>query len=376
MHISANFDSGNIEVIDATDPAAIRLRIRKDTKSDFFQWFHFRAVGARGRPCAFRIENAGEASFARGWEDYRAVASYDRIDWFRVPTDYDGGVLTIRHAPERDSVYYAYFAPYSNERHRDAMARYLGSPRVRLEVLGQTLDGAELDLLTIGEAADGKRACWTIGRQHPGETQASWWMEGFLDRLTDESDPVSRAVLDAAVLYVVPNMNPDGSRRGNLRVNAAGTNLNREWADPSIEKSPEVFLARERMRATGVDFCLDVHGDEALPYIFIAGTDGIPSLSDRQVALKNTYDAALMHANPDYQIEKGYPKSPPGKGNLTLCSSHVAEHFGALAMTLEMPFKDNANAPDARHGWSPDRCRRLGAAGLDALYAVLVADQS
>jgi murein tripeptide amidase MpaA len=40
-------------------------------------------------------------------------------------------------------------------------------------------------------------------------------------------------------------------------------------------------------------------------------------------------------------------------------------------MTLEMPFKDNANAPDPNHGWSPDRCRRLGGACLDALYAVI-----
>ncbi len=371
MHISAHFDSGNIEVIDSSDPAAVRLAIAKDTNSDFFQWFHFRAVGVRATPCAFRIENAGEASYARGWEDYRAVASYDRIDWFRVPTGYADGVLTIRHTPDRDAVHYAYFAPYPLERHNGAMARYQACKRVSLDVLGQTLDGVDLDLLTIGETGGGKPVCWTIGRQHPGETQSSWWMEGFLDRLTDGADPVARAVLDAAVLHIVPNMNPDGSRRGNLRVNAAGTNLNREWAEPSMEKSPEVFLARERMRATGVDFCLDVHGDEALPYIFIAGADGIPSLSGRQVALKQTYDAALLSANPDFQTEKGYPKPPPGKGNLALCSSHVAEHFGALAMTLEMPFKDNANAPDPRHGWSPDRCRRLGAAGLNALYAVV-----
>ena len=28
-------------------------------------------------------------------------------------------------------------------------------------------------------------------------------------------------------------MNPDGSVRGNLRTNAAGANLNREWMTPS-----------------------------------------------------------------------------------------------------------------------------------------------
>jgi len=29
-------------------------------------------------------------------------------------------------------------------------------------------------------------------------------------------------------------------------------------------------------------------------------------------------------------------------------------------MTLEMPFKDNADQPDPVHGWSPERSARLG----------------
>jgi murein tripeptide amidase MpaA len=40
-------------------------------------------------------------------------------------------------------------------------------------------------------------------------------------------------------------------------------------------------------------------------------------------------------------------------------------------MTLEQPFKDSAITPDPRFGWSPARCRRLGAATLDALAAVI-----
>ena len=35
-------------------------------------------------------------------------------------------------------------------------------------------------------------------------------------------------------------MNPDGTWRGHLRTNAVGANLNREWANPSRETSPEV----------------------------------------------------------------------------------------------------------------------------------------
>lgn len=371
MHISAPSDSGNIEVIDATDPANIRLAIRKDSNADYFQWFHFRAVGGKDVDCALVIENAGAASYTKGWDGYRAVASYDRQSWFRVPTEYDGVALTIRHRPEQDSVYYAYFAAYPLERCREYSARWQMSDRVRLDCLGRTLDGEDLDLLVIGDSQPDKRKCWVIGRQHPGETQASYWMEGLMERLLDTADPVARAVLDKATVYVVPNMNPDGSRRGNLRVNAAGANLNREWAEPTMEKSPEVFLVRDRMNETGVDFCIDVHGDEGLPYVFIAGSDGIPSLTEKQSALRLAFDDALKRANPDYQTEHGYPKAPAGKGNLTMCTAHVAETFGCLAMTLEMPFKDNANAPDERVGWSPDRCRRQGAGCLDALYAVV-----
>lgn len=373
MRISSNFDGGNITCLACAEPEDIRLTIDKDSNSDFYQWFHFRLTGARGRTCALKIVNAGGAAYPRGWKDYRAVASYDRQDWFRVPTSFDGTVLTIHHTPERDAVTYAYFAPYSLERHADLVAEVLGAPRTSLEVLGATLDGRDLDLLHIGAPGEGKRQCWFLARQHPGETMAEWWMEGFLRRLLDDADPVSRALLERAVFHVVPNMNPDGSRRGNLRTNAAGANLNREWQEPSLERSPEVFLVRQAMERTGVDFCLDVHGDEAIPYNFLIGTPGIPSLSEAQKTLHLRFAEALRRASPDFQSVHGYPETRPGSANMTMCSNYVAERFGCLALTLEQPFKDNADAPDERRGWSPVRCRKLGAAALDAILAVVEA---
>ncbi|MFM9481321.1 M14 family metallopeptidase, partial [Streptomyces scabiei] len=91
-------------------------------------------------------------------------------------------VLTIRHAPQADQVYFAYFAPYSRERHADFVAECAARPGVTLEVLGATLDGQDLDCLRIGQTAADKPDLWVIARQHPGETMASWWMEGFLRR--------------------------------------------------------------------------------------------------------------------------------------------------------------------------------------------------
>jgi len=371
MKISSAFDGGNIDCLACSNAADIRLEIRNDNESEFFQWFYFRLSGARGEDCALKIVNAGAAAYPKGWESYRAVASYDRKDWFRVATDYDSGVLTIQHRPDRDSVYYAYFAPYSMERHHDLMAQYQESPLVRLESLGKTLDNQDIDLLTVSTPGNDKRAVWAIGRQHPGETMAEWWMEGFLDRLLDEDDPVACAALDKAVFHIVPNMNPDGSRRGHLRTNAAGINLNREWREPSLEKSPEVYFVRQHMEKIGVDFCLDVHGDEAIPYNFIAGPEGVPSFSKRQNSLLIAFKEALLQANPDFQLEHGYPANKPGKANLNIGANWIAERFDCIAMTLEMPFKDIGDDSRQRQGWSPARSRALGRSNLNAINAVL-----
>lgn len=368
LSINAAFDSGNIDVVAATDPQAIRLRIRQDHQSDFYQWFHFRLSGAKGVPVRLVIENAGGSAYPDGWTDYKACMSVDREDWRRVPTRYDEGKLVIEHTPEADAVYYAYFAPYSQERHLNLIADALAHDGVSLSVLGQTIDGRDMDCLSIGE---GDKTIWVIARQHPGESMAEWWMEGFLARLTDPEDGVAQAMRRKVRFRIVPNMNPDGSFRGHLRTNAVGANLNREWDTPTIERAPEVKLVRDAMDADRPVLCFDVHGDEALPYNFIAGAEGIPGYTEKQAADLAAFLDAYLDASPDFQTKVGYPLTAPGKANLSICTNALAARFDCLAMTLEMPFKDNANAPDADRGWDGNRSAQLGSDTLDAMAAVI-----
>lgn len=245
-YITDNFDSGNIRVLDASDPENIALEIKQDKDSDFYQWFHFKLHNTAHIKHVMHIKNAGQAAYVEGWDDYQAVASYDREHWFRVPTSYDGQTLTITFIPEHDSVYFAYFAPYSYERHQDLIHSAQHHLDCQMQVLGQTIDGRDITLLQVGEVVEGKKSIWLTARQHPGETMAEWFMEGFIDRLLDEDDGAARALLNKAVFYLVPNMNPDGSYRGHLRTNANGVNLNREWQQPSIENSPEVYYVRQK----------------------------------------------------------------------------------------------------------------------------------
>jgi murein tripeptide amidase MpaA len=371
IKISSGFDAGAIEVVDANAGDNIRLNIRPDSHADFRQWFYFRMQGGEGLPCRIVLENAGLCTYVDGWKNYRAVASYDHRHWFRVPTEFDGQRLVISHVPERDSVYYAYFEPYSWERHLDLLGRAEASPLARVRDLGSSVEGRDMNLVTVGEAGEGKRALWVIARQHPGETMAEWFVDGMLERLLNPGDPVARGLLARAVVHIVPNMNPDGSVRGNLRTNAAGANLNREWLAPSAERSPEVLRVRAAMAETGVDAFLDVHGDEALPYVFVDGGERLPGFSPRQASLQQAFIAAFKTASPDFQDVHGYPSDKDTKVNLTLASKYIGHTYGCLALTLELPFKDNANLPDPETGWSGARSIELGGAALEPLLAVL-----
>jgi len=368
MIISSQFDAGNIECLDNSNAQNIRLRIRNDNESEFYQWFYFRVANVKHVDCRYVITNADGAAYTGGWKDYRAVASYDREYWFRVDTEFDGKQLIINHNSEQDQVYFAYFAPYSMERHADLIALAQCSDACVADTLGQTLDGQAIDCLRFGEVDQSRKTIWFVARQHPGESMAEWWMEGLINRLLDDTDPVIKDILEKAVIYLVPNMNPDGSRRGHLRTNACGANLNREWHEPTLERSPEVYHVLEKMKSTGFDFGLDVHGDEALPYNFIAGTEGIPSWNDQRQQKLDLYKHTLAKLNPDFQYAHGYPVNANGQANMSYCSNSLAERFNAPMMTLEMPFKDAYDTPDLEQGWSPERCMQLASSCLDALH--------
>lgn len=371
IQIHAQFDSGNITVLDVAGTKA-RLAIRPDHQSEFFQWFHFRVSGAEGRELTLQLTGLKASAYPGGWSGYRAAVSEDREYWGRADTGWDpeadGGTLTIRYQPAGDLAWFAYFAPYSLERHDDLIASALQAEGVSHRCLGTSLDGRAIDCLELGE---GPTQVWLYARQHPGETMAEWWMEGALDRLADPADSWARVLRRKCRFHIVPNANPDGSFRGHLRTNAAGVNLNREWASPAAERSPEVLAIRAAMDRTGVHFAMDVHGDEAIPAVFIAGFDGIPSWSEAQGAGYDLYRTILERRTPDFQSRVGYPRAAAGKANLTMSTNQLAERFGpshgCVAFTLEMPFKDHADCPDPAQGWSPERSKQLGRDCLAAL---------
>ena len=56
-------------------------------------------TGVQNQHLVVKLVNAGESSFPVAWPGYRACASYDLKDWFRVNTTWDekAGVIQMEH---------------------------------------------------------------------------------------------------------------------------------------------------------------------------------------------------------------------------------------------------------------------------------------
>ncbi|MEX5501274.1 M14 family metallopeptidase [Pseudomonas syringae] len=360
LTIGSDFDSGNIQVLDASDPAHIRLAIRPDTQSAHFQWFHFKAEGLNvGQTYGFSLTNSSESTFNSAWTGYNAVASYDHENWFRVASDFDGKALNFSLAPDQPQVWFAYFEPYSRERHEWLIEQAQEKAGAQLLAVGKSVEGRDIQLLRKGDGAEGKRRIWMIAQQHPGEHMAEWFMEGVIERLQQKDDAALQQLLAEADLYLVPNVNPDGAFHGHLRTNANGKDLNRAWQDSTEALSPEVSFIRQQMEKYGVDMFLDVHGDEEIPYVFTAACEGNPGYSAQQRQLEERFRSRLCEVSDNFQTAHGYPRSAPGQANMNLAANAVGERYKCLSLTLEMPFKDHDNAPDPVTGWSGKRSAQL-----------------
>jgi hypothetical protein len=149
-----------------------------------------------------------------------------------------------------DTVHCAYCYPYTYTDLQVYLYELENDPkrrnRFRRRVLCQTLAGNNCDLLTItsfacdAEALKARKGVVISGRVHPGESNASWMMKGFIDYLTGPSLD-AKILRDNFVFKIVPMLNPDGVINGNYRCSLAGCDLNRQYADPSKKLHPTIF---------------------------------------------------------------------------------------------------------------------------------------
>jgi len=95
-----------------------------------------------------------------------------------------------------------------------------------------SLSGVKVPLLTITDPDETdtlikeRPHIVCSGRVHPGETNGSWMMEGFLDQLCNDT-PEMKQLRKQYVFKIIPMLNPDGVIMGNHRTGICGNDLNR-----------------------------------------------------------------------------------------------------------------------------------------------------
>lgn len=101
-----------------------------------------------------------------------------------------------------------------------------------------------------------------MARQHPGETQGSFFIEGVIDFLMENGEmDYLKKNFD---FYIFPMINVDGVYYGNYRTNLSGTDLNRIWRNPRKDLHPEVYYIKKFLLNLNynspISLILDVHG--------------------------------------------------------------------------------------------------------------------
>jgi Zinc carboxypeptidase len=199
--------------------------------------------------------------------ELKSVAiSEDGQTWKTVPTEsLPGNRVQLRVTMSGPTLHVARMQPYR----LSDLDRLLGSIKshrlVRIESIGKTVAGRQLEIVRIGNPAAPDRV-FVRARAHPWEAGSNWVAQGLINRLLAGDDEAAR-FLRVYNVSILPMANKDGVARGGTRFNLRGVDLNRGWdrpADPDVSPENaalERWLEREIASGRKPHLALELHND-------------------------------------------------------------------------------------------------------------------
>lgn len=77
-----------------------------------------------------------------------------------------------------------------------------------------------------------KKNIIVCSRVHPGESNASYIMQGFMKFITSSTNSEAIELRKKIIFRIIPMTNPDGVIVGNYRTSLSGNDLNRQFISP------------------------------------------------------------------------------------------------------------------------------------------------
>ncbi len=201
------------------------------------------------------IDNAGRSSFQKGWYGYRPFISLDFLNWKRLPdSEFRNGQFSFSVDHPTTEFYVAWYPPYSSQMLDEFLSATV-KKKNDFEVWQQ-----KIPCIRYGDL--NKPTVIIIGRQHPGESMGSFFIEGLLEELVNGQHMPNLSFL------MFPIVNIEGTRAGNHRLDKNNMDFNRIW-DREDTFELEV-IKNEINKLPTPKLFIDVHGDEVskVDYIF------------------------------------------------------------------------------------------------------------
>ncbi|PAA53921.1 hypothetical protein BOX15_Mlig004458g2 [Macrostomum lignano] len=342
----SRFESGNLRRAYRVGPRDYELWLRTDLyTSKHTQWFYFRVSNTEpGQAYRFTLVNFYKSASlyneglrplmyscraaklrGAGWRRCGSGIKYFKSNQRYTAANgsekfYYSLTWQTRFEFPDDTVYFAHCYPYTYSDLLDYLQSLQADPVVsgfcKQRVLCRSLAGNAVHLLTIGtpeeppkggakpqQQQSRKPVILVTSRVHPGESNASWMMKGFLDHLTGQH-PDACLLRDCFTFKVVPMINPDGVIVGNYRCSLAGRDLNRNYRSPLRDSFPAVCAIVDlvsRLQARGVRVALycDLHGHSRRQNVFMYGCAPDKSLPVSERLSERVFPAMMSRNAPD-----------------------------------------------------------------------------
>jgi hypothetical protein len=281
-----DFEGANLGRVEPAGADRYRCHLKGQTDQDGrnrqANWYYFRIDGAKGRALTLDlVDLPGEYNYQpnRGavTKDTLPFWSIDGKSWRPIDTfEYNESepLLRLHITPEAGRIWIAHVPPYTNRNLADLLTDLKGNPYLDRVSAGRTVAGREIPLLTITDrsAPDrGKKVIWLMFRQHAWEAGSSWSGEGAIRYLVSNDETAGR-IRRTAIVKIFPMCDPDGVANGNVRFNAYGFDLNRNWDVTDPKRMPEITAERAAIFAWldsghSIDIFLSLHNTETAEYL-------------------------------------------------------------------------------------------------------------
>ncbi|XP_078526224.1 cytosolic carboxypeptidase 3 isoform X2 [Lissotriton helveticus] len=301
----SRFESGNLQKVVQVGDYDYQLTLRTDLYTDrHTQWFYFRVQNTQtGIPYRFTIVNLTKpsslysvgmrplmyselqaATHQVGWHRVGNEIKYYRNDLDQDRQQYYSLSWKLKFQHHQDTCYFAHCYPYTYSNLQSYLADIASDPErskfCKIRVLCQSLARNMVYVLTItnpstsDEEVKRKKAVILTARVHPGETNSSWMMKGFLDYILSSKKDAC-LLRDNFIFKVVPMLNPDGVIVGNYRCSLSGRDLNRNYRTILKDSFPSVWYTRNMikrmMEEREVLLYCDLHGHSRKQNVFMYG---------------------------------------------------------------------------------------------------------